>query len=162
MQNCRLEDMIATNLTGCWLWIGPVTKSGYGLAWKSRRDGSSNRCVMAHRHVYEMLVGEIPEDLELDHLCRCKACVNPEHLEPVTHSVNMLRASPFIKRRGSGESCSRGHAMDGIVSTSKKRYCKTCNVLNKRLSREKAKVSANTNAHRLHVVRNEEEGQECS
>ena len=67
---------------GCWLWTGRVNKStGYG---EQAND-------LAHRLFYESLVGEIPAGLELDHLCRVHRCVNPSHLEAVTHRVNVLR-----------------------------------------------------------------------
>mgnify|MGYP001608583411 CR=1 FL=1 len=71
---------------GCWDWQASKTPGGYG----SFR--AADRTVCAHRFSYELLVGPIPEGLDLDHLCRNKGCVNPEHLEPVTRRENMLRA----------------------------------------------------------------------
>lgn len=73
--------------TPCWIWQGAVVHPGYG---QMRRDG---RRVMAHRFYYEREHGPVPDGLELDHLCRVYACVNPDHLEPVTHAVNMSRAA---------------------------------------------------------------------
>jgi hypothetical protein len=70
----------------CWPWRGVRTMHGYGSV---TLDG---RAVVAHRASYETFVGPIPEGLEIDHLCRVRECVNPEHLEPVTHEVNMQRA----------------------------------------------------------------------
>jgi len=67
-----------------WLWVGAKTK-GYGCV---ARDGHRH---YAHRIAYEMLVGPIPEGLEIDHLCRTPACIWPEHLEPVSHRENMRR-----------------------------------------------------------------------
>jgi hypothetical protein len=57
---------------------------------------------MAHRFAYELLVGPIPEDLELDHLCRVRHCVNPAHLEPVTHLENILRGMRAAAQQAKG------------------------------------------------------------
>lgn len=70
----------------CWRWTAGHTPLGYGLF---RLGG---RMVYAHRWAYEKFRGPIPNGLELDHLCRLPACVNPAHLEAVTHAVNMGRA----------------------------------------------------------------------
>ena len=70
----------------CWLWTGTKQKNGYGSF------GFKGRTVRAHRWSYEFHVGQIPDGLHIDHLCRVRNCVNPEHLEPVTHAENMRRA----------------------------------------------------------------------
>lgn len=70
----------------CWIWQGYVNKNGYAKA--TRSDG---RMGLAHRVVYAEVRGPIPAGLDLDHLCRVRACVNPEHLEPVTRSENLRR-----------------------------------------------------------------------
>jgi len=71
--------------TGCWLWDANTTRGGYG------HFKVSGRMVYAHRLAYEKLVGPIPDGLSLDHLCRVPGCVNPDHLEPVTHAENVRR-----------------------------------------------------------------------
>ena len=77
----------------CWLWTGatPIPGHQYGQF----RDEHSNR-VQAHRWSYEFFVGPIPDGLYVDHLCRNEACVNPQHLQPVTLQENCLRGSHIV------------------------------------------------------------------
>ncbi len=106
----------------CWLWTRAKNNCGYGVF--VIRHG---RYVYAHRFAYELLVGPIPEGLELDHVkergCISPACVNPAHLEPVTHAENNRRAAT------KGLTCKRGHEFtDDNVYWSKRgtRQCRTC------------------------------------
>lgn len=69
----------------CWVWVGRSNRNGYG---RLRVDGVEEA---AHRLVYKTFVGPIPDGMLLDHRCRTRCCVNPSHLEPVSHSVNTLR-----------------------------------------------------------------------
>lgn len=78
----------------CWLWGGSIDRDGYG--YLSHGDKKSAR---AHRVLYELEVGPIPEGLEIDHRCRVRNCVNPKHLEPVTGAENQRRR---IERRVQG------------------------------------------------------------
>lgn len=72
----------------CWRWLGHINDTGYGrVRWHGRGE-------LAHRWVWRHLVGEVPDGLELDHLCFSRSCVNPDHLEPVTHAVNVERQRP--------------------------------------------------------------------
>lgn len=78
--------------TGCWDWLATRTAAGYGQFWAGRYSPTGQPLLdSAHRVVYEVLVGPIPAGLEIDHLCRNTGCVNPEHLEVVTHAENVRR-----------------------------------------------------------------------
>lgn len=94
---------------GCWLWVGTMLVSGYGVFTAA---GQTRR---AHRASYEIHVGPIPAGMELDHLCRVKRCVNPQHLDPVPHRENMRR-SPLMSRLGDAQAaklaCPNGHLYD--------------------------------------------------
>lgn len=72
----------------CWLWLGGHLQSGYAMGSRTT----------AHREVYEKMRGPIPPGLEIDHLCRNRGCVNPSHLEAVTHQEN-IRRSPVNSGR---------------------------------------------------------------
>lgn len=76
---------------GCWIWRGTLNKAGYGLCYVGDR-----RERYAHRVTYRQTIGEVPEGLELDHLCNVTSCCNPFHLEPVTSAENKRRA---VERR---------------------------------------------------------------
>ena len=80
----RLIDL-SEQFDECWIWTGPKNGSGYGIFSYRGRNQS------AHRVAYRLLVGEIPDGLQLDHLCRKRSCINPAHLEPVTRLENVRR-----------------------------------------------------------------------
>lgn len=109
----------------CWTWTGCLT-NGYGQFWT---HGSQR--VRAHRFAYELLVGPIPEGLQIDHLCRVPACVNPAHLEPVTARINVLRSESPIAQAAAQVFCIHGHPLSGgnLYVDPKRgfRQCRTCN-----------------------------------
>ena len=91
----------------CWIWEGAPGRYGHGYFNLGAADG--RRGVVAHKFAYETLVGLVPDGLELDHLCRNPSCVNPDHLEPVTHAENLRRGfapAQHLNRQGV---CAEGH-----------------------------------------------------
>lgn len=116
----RLEKRIEPEPnSGCWLWTG-ARRGGYGRIWQS------GRIVSAHRVVFELIRGTIPKGLTLDHLCRTPACVNPAHLEPVTHQVNILRGIGPAAQQTHRTHCPSGHPYDYYESGSRRRRCWVC------------------------------------
>ena len=117
------------NGSPCWVYTAYINKDGYGQAkYGSRAEGNE---VMRHTHriTYEALIAEIPKGLELDHLCRNRACCNPWHLEPVSHAVNVRRGDGG-KCHAAKTHCPSGHAYDDentyVNPTTKRRSCRTC------------------------------------
>lgn len=108
----------------CWLWTGSCSR-GYGKLWV---DGKNHQ---AHRVAYELMVGDVPDGLELDHLCRVRHCVNPAHLEPVTGYENtILRGTGVAACNLRKNQCIRGHAFTSnnarIESKPKRRPRRQC------------------------------------
>lgn len=106
---------------GCWLWTGSKTSAGYGnLRWQGRHD-------YAHRVAYRLTIGAIPEGLVLDHLCRVRNCVRPDHLEPVRQAVNVARG---IAPYGVRTQCKHGHDITDeanvYVGPNGQKRCRVC------------------------------------
>lgn len=93
--------------SGCWDWCATRNQFGYGI-YRTRENNAYGTKV-AHRILYLVLVGAIPEGLELDHLCRVRSCVNPDHLEVVTHRENLLRGNGIPARNAAKVACLNGH-----------------------------------------------------
>ena len=89
-----MEKMSPEPNSGCWLWLGFIAKNGYG------RFGIRRTAHWAHRVAYRLFVGDIPDGLDLDHLCRTRCCVNPEHLQAVSRKENLHRSPMWIGNRG--------------------------------------------------------------
>jgi len=107
----------------CWQWVGCIRKDGYGQF----------RHAKAHQWSWRHLVGDVPAGMQLDHLCRNRGCVNPDHLEPVTPQLNILRGIGPTAVNARKTHCPQGHPYagdnlrvytrpNGVTS----RYCRTC------------------------------------
>lgn len=103
----RILERVTPSPTGCWLWNGAIGTNGYATVSRGTRPNRLRW--MAHRFSYEVFVGPIPEGLDLDHLCRVRHCVNPDHLEPVTRRENLLRGQTINALRAAQTHCIHGH-----------------------------------------------------
>ena len=114
----------------CVPWSGYRDSEGYG------RNGGP----LAHRQVYERVIGPIPEGLTIDHLCRNRACVNPQHMEPVSMRINALRGDTIAARKAAQTECIHGHPFDLAntrIDVNGTRRCRACNRNAVRRSRER-------------------------
>lgn len=114
--------------TDCWIWKGKKTSGGYGIS------SYNGKITTTHRISYQIHKGEIPKDLVIDHLCRNRSCVNPDHLEAVTQSINAIRGrTGYHKNRLNSKKthCPKGHQYTGINNQGS-RICHIC-IRNKHL-----------------------------
>ena len=119
--------------SGCWEWTGQVPKKrGYGI-WAIT--------VVAHRISYELVKGPIPDGLVLDHLCRNRRCVNPDHLEPVTIRENLLRGDNWVASLMKQKACAKGHPLE-MNAAGTFRICRICHAERMRKWRAKKKSGA--------------------
>lgn len=112
----------------CWLWTGARYSGGYGLL-----RAADGRNTPAHRVAYELLIGPIPDGLEIDHVrdrgCRHRNCVNPAHLEAVTHRENVCRGATFAAANIRKTHCVHGHPLSGAnlyIPARGGRECRAC------------------------------------
>lgn len=122
LSEATLTDKVVVGRSGCWEWKMARDPLGYG------RVRVAGRTMLAHRAVFEMLVGPVPSGRELDHLCRKPACVNPDHLEPVTHRENLRRSAAGWNTRARTH-CPQGHPYDvenTLINSAGSRVCAAC------------------------------------
>lgn len=100
----RFAAMTEVSPTGCIEWTGSLYRNGYGQFYPG--PNHTPQKLLAHRFAYEWFVGAIPDGLDIDHLCRNRKCVNPDHLEPVTRGENVRRAFALTTH------CPAGHGYD--------------------------------------------------
>lgn len=112
--------------TGCFIWMGGLNEDGYGRVW------ANNKMSRAHRVAYEYFIGPVPKGKVLDHKCRMRCCVNPDHLEPVFQGENIRRgfAGEVVRARHAAQTrCKQGHLLSGenlVPSTRGRRVCRVC------------------------------------
>ncbi len=115
-----------TRTATCWLFGGALDVGGYGRFYAT---SFGRRTRKAHRVAWELLRGPVPGGLALDHLCRVRACVNPDHLDPVTTRVNVLRGVGPCAKNSQRTHCASGHAFDSSNTYYRRtggRACRTC------------------------------------
>jgi len=118
----RFHEMYEPQSSECWLWTGRVTMNGYGRMVLDTVQHS------AHRVSYLIHHGSVNRDLVIDHLCRNRACVNPDHLEQVTQSINVRRGD--ICAQGRTGLCLKGHSVSGdnaLTQGKRTPICRSCN-----------------------------------
>jgi hypothetical protein len=124
------------DLGPCWLWTGPLSRKGYAQFSVTRDWERTNWPV--HGFAYEQMVGRVPDGLELDHLCCVRHCVNPDHLEPVTHEENIARAKArgsYARQWEKTTHCPQGHEYtddNTYVDPDGVHFCRTCLAAKKR------------------------------
>lgn len=119
----RLDRMsIPEPMSGCVLWLGSVDGSGYGHL---RTGDGSRRVRHAHKVAWELVRGPVPPGLVIDHKCRVRSCINPEHMRAVTFSENVLCGDGPTARNARRTHCLNGHPFD-VVRPSGVRACKRC------------------------------------
>lgn len=125
--------------SGCWIWMGNLNRSGYG------RVSQGGKRIMAHRVSFEIHKGALPAGMEIDHRCSVRCCVNPDHLEAVTHAENCRRTGQRKRQWNSYKTeCPYGHPYSG-VNFKGRRICHTCR------ARENRKYRARQRAARPRV-----------
>ena len=107
--------------SGCWIWVGSRCGHGYGYLWVLALGRTTKAATLAYEH----FVGPVPAGYELDHLCRVRCCVNPAHLEPVTHRINMLRGNTPAAAHAAKTACPNGHPYDAVDYRGR-RFCRRC------------------------------------
>lgn len=125
---------------GCWLFLGSLDRDGYGTVGV---PGLGTRRV--HRIAHAVLIGPIPEGMEIDHLCRVRNCINPSHLEAVTRRVNSLRSESFAAINARKTHCAKGHPYSRENTYLRKGGGRTCRICN---DAAKAKWRARKKAER--------------
>ncbi len=110
----------------CWVWMASKNQKGYGRMVITDSDGKRTKVV--HRVIYEHINGPLPKGLEIDHLCKNRACFNPSHIEAVTHKENCRRGNVGA-HFGNKTHCPSGHPYSGdnlYISLKGSRSCREC------------------------------------
>ena len=129
----------------CWEFRGHLNQ-GYGRATVGTPLDGSYRQVLVHRFVYEQLVGAIPKEKHLDHLCRNRKCCNPDHLEPVDPKTNTHRGAGVSAKNARKTHCNRGHDLNEayVFKPTGQRQCRKCARLYDKKRRPRKRVKSGT------------------
>lgn len=121
----RFWSKVRETASGCWEWTAGQNGVGYGSYYLDGRQR------LAHRLAYAEMVGPIPDGLHIDHICRNRLCVNPDHLDPVTQRVNNLRGVGVYAVNAAKSECANGHPLTGanlmLRGRDGSRRCRACN-----------------------------------
>lgn len=129
------ERYIPEPNSGCWIWTAGVTCKQTQHSYGTFTIDHLDKKILAHRLSYFLNIGPIPEGTEIDHKCRVTLCVNPKHLEAVTHKENVLRGIGKAAFNARMTDCKNGHALTGnnlYISPKGKRRCKRCSLMTNR------------------------------
>lgn len=126
--------------SGCWQWRGTIERWGYGQFSLGKKAGKFR----AHRVAYSVLIGPVPDGMQLDHLCRNNGCVNPDHLQVTTGRINTLRGYGTSGMNARKTHCKRGHELSGdnIYQYGNRRSCKLCKTVTSRAAYSRRKEAA--------------------
>uniref|UniRef100_UPI00351F6BF2 HNH endonuclease signature motif containing protein n=1 Tax=Mycolicibacterium fortuitum TaxID=1766 RepID=UPI00351F6BF2 len=146
----RFLEKIQPAESGCIEWTGGLNGAGYGQFYVGRTSLDETGKSYAHRWSYQHYVGPIPEGMHLDHLCRNRKCVNPEHLEPVTLRENVLRGEGPSANHAKKTHCPQGHSYSGgnlyVHPVNGQRYCRECGRLRALAKRKRERERRNGKA----------------
>jgi hypothetical protein len=133
----RIAEKVALTDDGCVIWTGSLDIGGYGQIGVGSKRDRTNTKRKVHRLLYELTVGPVPAGLDLDHLCRNRACCRPDHLEPVTRRENLARGTGLIGQQLARLTCAHGHPYtpENTYMDNGARVCRTCKAIRARLRR---------------------------
>jgi hypothetical protein len=120
----------------CRRWMGAKMPNGYG---RITVDGKGR---LVHRVAYEVYCGRIPEGMTIDHLCGCRDCINPSHMEVVTRGENTLRGSSPSAQQKRQTHCKRGHPLSNAYRYGNRRLCRACRSAASKAFRARRKIHA--------------------
>ena len=134
--------------TGCWEWRGKLNADGYGYILVGSRSDQSRKYVFAHRFAFERFRGSIPAGEEIDHLCKHRSCVNPTHLQSLSHLENVRRsgaAEAHRQQMRARTQCRNGHDYNqsNVYLYRGKRYCRACRKKSE-LKRQRRRIARTT------------------
>ena len=136
----RLKSKVVIDDNGCWNFTGSINEKGYG------RFSLNDKIGLAHTASYILFKGEITKGNTVDHLCRNRKCVSPDHLESVPHEINLLRGNSITTMQVNQTHCKNGHLFDerNTISRNGHRRCRICDLKWRKNNYENKKRKAHT------------------